>query len=89
MLLFFLAVHCGIGVALGVAFAAMIVLLNVGGLKDLLEASSDPVTPLFMLYSFCGLTFGSLKMGVAIFALPYDTPRHGEGGEPPEPPYWH
>ena len=89
MLLFFLAVHCGIGVALGVAFAALIVLLNVAGLKDLLANSSEPAVPLLMLYAFCALTFGSLKMGIAIMTLPYDDRRGSDGDEPPEPPYWH
>lgn len=89
MLLFFLAVHCGIGVAAGVAFAALVVLLNVAGLKDLLAGSSDPVTPMFMLYAFCALTFGSLNMGVAIWTLPYDDQRGGDGDEPPEPPNFH
>lgn len=88
-LLFFLAIHCGIGVAIGVAFAAVVILFNVAGLKDLLEASSEPAIPMFMLYAFCALTFGSLSMGVAIWSLPYNGPQDGGGGEPPEPPYWH
>lgn len=89
MLLFFLAVHCGMGVALGVAFAALLVLFNIAGLKDLLANSSEPVIPMFMLFTFCALTFGSLKMGIAIMTLPYDDPRGSDGEEPPEPPYWH
>ncbi|MEQ8825524.1 MAG: hypothetical protein RIC14_14240 [Filomicrobium sp.] len=89
MLLFFLAVHCGMGVALGVAFAALLVLFNVAGLKDLLSESSEPVVPLLMLFTFCGLTFGSMKMGAAIMTLPYDDRRGSDGDEPPEPPYWH
>lgn len=88
MLLFFLAVHCGIGVAIGVAFAAMLVLLNIAGLKDLLANSSEPTIPMLMLFIFSALTFGSLKMGIAVMTLPYDDPRGSDGDEPPEPPYW-
>lgn len=88
MLLFFLAVHCGMGVALGVVFAALLVLLNIAGIKDLLVESSEPVIPILMLFTFCGLTFGSLKMGIAIMTLPYDDKRGSDGDEPPEPPYW-
>ncbi|MCH9809091.1 MAG: hypothetical protein K0U74_15305 [Alphaproteobacteria bacterium] len=89
MLLFFLAVHCGIGVATGVAFAALLVLFNIAGLKDLLVGSSEPVIPMFMLFTFCALTFGSLKMGIAVMTLPYDDRRGSDGDEPPEPPYWY
>ena len=88
-LLFFLAVHCGIGVAVGVAFASALVLFNIAGLKDLLEGSSEPALPWIMLHLLCALTFGSLSMGVAIWTLPYDGPKDGARGEPPEPPYWH
>ena len=89
MLLFFLAVHCGMGVAMGVAVAALIVLFNVAGLKDLLVNSSEPVIPTFMLFALFALTFGSLKMGIAIMMLPYDDRRGSDGDEPPEPPSWH
>lgn len=88
-LLIFLAIHCGIGVAVGVAFASALVLFNVAGLKDLLEASSEPALPLIMLHLLCALTFGSLSMGVAIWTLPYNGPKNNARGEPPEPPYWH
>ena len=89
MLLFFLAVHCGMGVAFGVAVAALIVLFNVAGLKDLLATSSEPIIPTFMLFALFALTFGSLKMGIAIMMLPYDDRRGSDGDEPPEPPSWH
>lgn len=89
MLLFFLAAHCGIGVALGVAFAALLVLFNIAGLKDLLADSSEPAIPLLMLNILFALTFGSLKMGIAIMTLPYDDRRGSDGDEPPEPPSWH
>lgn len=88
MLLFFLAVHCGIGVAAGVAFAAAFVYLNIAGVKDLIAETGDPVTPMFMLYAFCALTFGSLSMGIAVMTLPYDDRRGSDGDEPPEPPGW-
>lgn len=70
--LWFLAIHCGMGVALGVIFASMIVMLNTAGLRDLLMASNEPYIPMFLFYASCALTFGSAKMGVAVMSLPLE-----------------
>ena len=74
MLLWFLAVHCGMGVAMGVAFASLIVMANIAGIRDLLIASSEPFIPMFLFYASCALTFGSAKMGIAVMSLPFDPP---------------
>ncbi len=73
-ILWFLAIHCGMGVALGVIFASLIVMLNTAGLRDLLMASSEPYIPMFLFYTSCALTFGSAKMGVAVMSLPLEKP---------------
>ena len=42
------------GAAIGVAFAAALILLDVGGLRGLLNASAAPFLPMAMLYVACG-----------------------------------
>jgi hypothetical protein len=69
-LLRYLAVHCAIGFALGLAFGGLVVLSNVGGLRDLIASSADALIALPALLALCGLTFASLVMGGAIMMLP-------------------
>lgn len=68
----FVLLHCALGFAIGVAFAALVVLANFAGLYDLISRSSDALTALIMLLVFSGLTAGSLVAGGAIMTLPYD-----------------
>ncbi|MEQ1711857.1 MAG: hypothetical protein ABL908_10695 [Hyphomicrobium sp.] len=68
----FLALNLGVGVGLGIAFAALIVLGNVGELKTLIAGAENPWLAIFLLYFMCALTFGSLAMGVAVMSMPYD-----------------
>lgn len=79
ILLRFLALNLGVGIGLGVAFAALLVLGNVGGLKTLIETSAEPYFAIFLLYFMCALTFGSLSMGAAVMLLPYPEPEDGKG----------
>jgi hypothetical protein len=66
--------HAGVGFAFGVAFAAMLVLLDAGGLGNLFKSLPDSLVALVLLEVFCGLTFGSLTIGWAAMALPYADP---------------
>lgn len=86
-LLEFLALHCGYGVALGIVAAAIVVLTDLGGIKELLQDSAEPFVPMLLIFSSFALTFGALKMGIAIMSLPLEAPDEGEdeGKEPPEP----
>ena len=65
----YLGWHCLLGAIVGCLFAAFLVTINVGGLKDLLQASDAPYLPLVMLYVACALTFASVVMGVAVMVL--------------------
>ena len=65
----YLGWHCLLGAIMGCLFAALLVTVNIGGLKDLLQASEAPYLPLVMLYVACALTFASLVMGVAVMVL--------------------
>ncbi len=88
-LLTFLGLHCAMGVAIGFVLAAVVVLIDLGGVKQLLQESSEPFIPMFLLFAMFGLTFGALKMGIAIMSLPLEAPDDGEDDgeyhEPPEP----
>lgn len=65
----YLGAHCALGAILGCLFAALLIITNVGGLRDLLEASDSPYLPLLMLYIMCALTFASIVMGIAVMAM--------------------
>ena len=73
-LLRFLGVHLAFGAAIGVAFAALVVLSNVSGIKTLIADSSNPYIALAMLYGMNALTFASLAMGIAVMTMPFDGP---------------
>lgn len=70
----FLAVHMALGVAVGVAVAALFVRLDVAGFKSVLATSDEPLFALSLLYFLFALTFGSLSMGIAVMSLPMDKP---------------
>lgn len=70
LLLIFLGLHGAIGAAIGIAFAAITILLDVGGIRGLLNASSAPALPMLMLYIAFALTFAGAKMAAAVMSLP-------------------
>ena len=71
-LLVFLALNTALGFALGVAFAAVIVLTDIAGIKGVLEASDMPYFAMLLLFVMCGLTLASLVAGAAVMSLPRD-----------------
>lgn len=68
----FLAFHCLMGVALGAAFAALLMFINIGGLMDLIETAEHPALPIAMLVVGCALTFGSATMAAAVMSIDPD-----------------
>lgn len=83
-LLEFLALHCGIGAAIGLGLAGMTVLSNLGGIRDLLKASNEPYVPMILFFASFALTFASAKMGMAVMALPLERPdADADDEEPP------
>lgn len=64
-----LAVHCAIGVALGITFAMLLLVTNAAGLTDLIVESEQPWLPIAMLSIGCALTFGGASMAAAIMTL--------------------
>lgn len=74
LLLEFLALHCGIGAAMGIGLAGLVLLSNLGGIRDLLKASSEPYVPMILFFASFALTFASVKMGMAVMSLPLEAP---------------
>lgn len=69
----FLAVHLIFGLALGVAFGALILISNISGIKTLIAESSNPYLAFALLLGMNALTFGSLSMGIGVMTLPLDS----------------
>lgn len=67
-----LAVHCAIGVSLGLAFAMLLLVTNPVGLRDIILESEQPWLPIFMLSFGCAITFGGATMASAIMTLHWD-----------------
>ena len=62
----FLAVHAALGAVVGLIFAAGLLVTNVANLGTLFMTSDSPVTASVLFFASFALTFGSLKMGVAV-----------------------
>lgn len=66
----FLAGHCALGVAAGVATAALLLWLDVGGIGRLVAGDGGQRWVAIGLLGFgFAVTFGSLAMGSALFLL--------------------
>ena len=67
----FMAGHCALGVAIGLATAALLFWLDVGGIKGLVAGGGGSGWIAIGLLGFgFSITFGSLAMGSALFLLP-------------------
>jgi len=66
-----------IGVLAGWLTMALLIYTNTGGLGDVIMGASNPFLPIAILAGGFTITFGSLAMGAAIMAMPYD---HDDGG---------
>ncbi|MFG1395594.1 hypothetical protein [Roseixanthobacter pseudopolyaromaticivorans] len=74
-LVIFLAKHAALGFAIAVGFVGGLVALDLGHLRTLLAGSGEAWLPAFVLTFAMGLTFSSVKMGVAVMLLSEDEPR--------------
>lgn len=61
------ALHAGIGSAVGVAIGSILVFINAGGLRDLIIASGDPVVPLIVLYTTLASICAMIEVSLAMF----------------------
>jgi len=72
--------HGAIGVALGAAFAALVLWLDVAGLGGLVARSPQGWLAASMLALFSGITFGGVQIGIAVMRMadiPDDDPFGG------------
>ena len=81
-LLRFLIRHAVLGMAIGIAFTAILLVFDIGHLRSLTAA--DPAGPgiRLLLAFFIGSTFASLQMGIAVMIAPLgsdDTADKGAG----------
>ena len=75
-----LAINLGIGVALAVLLVGGLLVLNPGGLRDLILADRSPLVPIGLLLGGFIVTLGSTAMGTAIMAMgAWDEERPGGG----------
>lgn len=83
-LLRLLAINLAAGAALTVLLVGGLLVLNPGGLRDLILADRSPAIALGLLVMSFFITFGSMTMGSAIMATGQpreddDAPRGGQG----------
>jgi hypothetical protein len=64
-----LAINLGIGVVLAVLLVGGLLVLNPGGLRDLILADRSPLVPIGLLLGGFIITLGSTAMGTAIMAM--------------------
>ncbi len=74
-----LAINLAIGVALALLLVGGLLLLNPGGLRDLIMADRSPLVALGLLLFGFVVTLGSTAMGTAIMAMG-DWDEDGPGG---------
>jgi len=74
----FVALHAGVGFAIGVIFSSAIIYFDIAGLKALLTESSDPYTPMVLLYASNGLFFAGINTAAEVMLIPWDK----SGGAP-------
>lgn len=73
-LLKFLAVNAAIGVGLGWALLAGLILTDPMKIGTLIFSSAAPLVPLAMLAAVFGVTLGAAVMGTAVLSLPVERP---------------
>lgn len=80
-LLRFLLRHAVLGMALGIAFTAVILVLDVGSIRTLTAGTASGAGVRLLLALFVGSTFASLQMGIAVMYRP-----PGGGDDPDDEP---
>lgn len=75
-----LAINLGIGVAVAVLLVGGLLVLNPGGLRDLIFADRAPLVPIGLLLVGFIVTLGSTAMGTAIMAMDMEGDDEQPGG---------
>lgn len=69
-LLRFLLRHAVLGMAMGIAFTAVILVLDIGHIRSLTAGDATGTGVRLLLAFFIGSTFASLQMGIAVMSAP-------------------
>lgn len=69
LLVRFMLRHALVGFAMAIAFVALILVLDLGGLATLVSTSDLGILAVALLTFFTGLTFASLQMGIAVMSM--------------------
>ncbi|MCB2137751.1 MAG: hypothetical protein KDE08_17675 [Rhodobacteraceae bacterium] len=76
--------HVAIGFALGLAFTALLLWLNIGNLWHLVQATDGGWIAVLMLVIFNGIVFSGVQFGYAIMRMAAsDEPSGGKGARVP------
>ena len=70
-----LAINLAIGASAAALLVGGLLLLNPGGLRELIFADRSPAVPILVLLGSFVVTFGSVAMGTAIMALGRSEPQ--------------
>lgn len=68
----FVIINSAIGIAIGWVFAAVMLIMNVGGTGELFMRSDAKLVIGFLLAISSGITFGFAYMATAVMLLPTD-----------------
>lgn len=68
----FLALNAIAGMALGIVVAAVLLLLDVGGIGSRVARSTDPMLPLLLIGFPMALIFGGAVTATAVWTMPYE-----------------
>ena len=79
-LLRFLLRHAVLGMAIGIAFTAVLLVFDIGHLRTLTAGDPAGTGVRLLLAFFIGSTFASLQMGIAVMLAPPDRQNDDETG---------
>jgi hypothetical protein len=68
----FLALNAALGMTLGLAVAAAVLFLDLGGIGGRVARSSNPLLPLLLIAFPMALVFGAAVTATAIWTMPYE-----------------
>ena len=77
----FILRHAAIGFVIAVAFVAMLLGFDVGGLWHLVTHTAEGPIAVVMLVVFCTITFGSAQIGYKIMTLGDEGDDDDQGGK--------
>jgi hypothetical protein len=69
----FMAMNAAIGMGLGLAVTALIILFDLGGIGSHIARAADPILPIILIAFPMALVFGAAVTASAIWLMPYES----------------